>query len=57
MVSKAGDDLTVYGRLIPDLLAPLDAAVPGLRLAIESDPSLKRRRRRRRRRDKDRSKG
>jgi hypothetical protein len=57
VVSKAGDDLTVYGRLIPDLLAPLDAAVPGLRLAIESDPSLKRRRRRRRRRDKDRSKG
>jgi predicted ABC-type ATPase len=57
VVAKAADDLTVYGRLIPDLMTPLEAAVPGLRLAIESEPPPKRptasqRRRRQRRRAK-----
>jgi predicted ABC-type ATPase len=50
VVSKVGDDLTVSGRLIEDLMAPLDAAIPGLRLAIEADQPPRRRRRRRRRR-------
>lgn len=63
VVTKAEDDLTVYGRLIAELMAPLETAVPGLRLAIESEASLRKRptpsqrRRRRRRRAKKRREG
>jgi hypothetical protein len=55
VVTKTGDDLTIYGRLIAELMAPLEAAVPGLRVAIEAEPKPKKRtasqkRRRRRKR-------
>lgn len=57
VATKAGDNLTVYGSLIEELLAPLDVAVPGLRLAIEAEAPARhltanQRRRRRRRRAK-----
>jgi len=58
VVTKLDDDLTVSGRLIPELLTSLETAVPGLRLAIESEPrnrpTATQRRRRQRRRAKKR---
>jgi predicted ABC-type ATPase len=51
VATKTGRDLTVYGKLIEDLLAALEPAAPGLRALVEgAQPTRKRRRRRRRRR-------
>ncbi len=37
VVSKADGDLTIYGALIPELSAALEAAVPELRVALEAE--------------------
>jgi predicted ABC-type ATPase len=54
VATKTAGDLTVYGRLIEELLAALEPAAPGLRAIVEAEellnPSKRRRRRRRRRR-------
>jgi len=51
VVSKAGGDISVFGRLIPELLAALAPVSPGLAelLGAQGPPRRRRRRRRRRR--------
>jgi len=51
VVSKAGGDIAVFGRLIPELMAALTPVAPGLAELLKTQgPPRKRRRRRRRRR-------
>ena len=54
IVSKVDGDLTIYGRLIEELMAALEVSEPDLRTLMADAPGLrpKRKRRRRRRRRK-----
>jgi predicted ABC-type ATPase len=52
VVSKADGDIVVFSRLIPELLAALAPAAPGLAELLQAQPPPRRRRRRRRRRRK-----
>ncbi len=49
VVSKDDGDITVFGRLIPELLAALSPAAPGLAELMAEQPRRRRRRRRGRR--------